>query len=239
VELTLRDDDLPVRHMLRSAGAEAQRLLELPGDVGAANLIEVLDRITAVAALGLDWRRSGMTEMGIQALLDVYGCAVADLSVHESPHRLVPVSWLRVAERLYSLGALAVRLHDWATVRTLAVAPVPALEREQRHWSWHRDAVTRDFCVQLLTDHRSDETRKSPLLLSARAAAAADPLLRPDLPDKVFPKCTSHDPLWDSLCQFDSIATVVIGVAPDAEDLARDEVLSSRAHSDRANFISQ
>ena len=54
VELLRRDDDVPVRRMLRAAAAEAHRLVLLPESTGATDLIVVLDRIVALAALALD-----------------------------------------------------------------------------------------------------------------------------------------------------------------------------------------
>lgn len=57
-----------------------------------------------------------------------------------------------------------------------------------------------------------------PLLLFARAAAAADPVLRPDLPGEVSAAYAGTDPLLDSLCQFDLLVTVASGVAADVTD---------------------
>ncbi len=217
VEVMCRDNDLRVRHMVHAAAAEAGRLMTLPRDSGAANLIEVLDRITAVAALGLDVRQSDLVDMGAQALLDVYGSTVDDTCVHHSAHRLGPGLWLRVAERLYSLGALAVRLHDRAAVRALAVASARTLEREQREPSW------------------------SSLLVSARAAADADPLLRPDLPGEASARCGDQDPLWDSLCQFSFVVAAVTGVAPDDLDMRALAAVSrpdmARADGGRAHLV--
>lgn len=242
VELLRRDDDVPVRRMLRAAAAEAHRLVLLPESTGATDLIVVLDRIVALAALALDLRRSAFVSMAVRTLLDVYGWAVADLRVQTSAHRLVPVLWLRIAERLYALGALAVRLQDWAAVRELALAPVPALVREQRRSAWHRDALTQASRAQLFTEHQPDgRPRELSLLLFARAAAAADPVLRPDLPRDASASYGGRDPLLDSLCQFDLLVTVVSGVAAGATDeralLAVSYPNYARADSGRANQI--
>ena len=180
--------------------------------------------------------------MAVRTLLDVYGWAVADLRVQTSAHRLVPVLWLRIAERLYALGALAVRLQDWAAVRELALAPVPALVREQRRSAWHRDALTQASRAQLFTEHQPDgRPRELSLLLFARAAAAADPVLRPDLPGDASASYGGRDPLLDSLCQFDLLVTVVSGVAAGATDeralLAVSYPNYARADSGRANQI--
>jgi len=219
VELIRRDDDVPIRRMLRAAAAESQRLVLLPGSAGATDLIVVLDRVAALAALALDLRRSAFVSLAVRTLLDVYGWAVEESRVQTSAHRLVPLLWLRIAERLYALGALAVRLQDWAAVRDLALAPVPALGREQRRSAWHRDALTQASRARLFTEQQPDgRTRELSLLLFARATAAADPVLRPDLPGEVSASYAGRDPLLDSLCQFDLLVTVVSGIAADATD---------------------
>lgn len=244
VELLRRNDDVPVRRMLRAAAAEAQRLVLMPGSAGATDVIVVLDRLAALAALALELRRPSFFSMAVRTLLDVYGWAVEDLRVHTSVHQLTPVLWLRIAERLYALGALAVRLQDWKAVRELALAPVPALVREQHRSAWHRDALTQASRARLFSEQQPDgRTREVSLLLFARAAVAADPVLRPDLPGDVSPAYAGTDPLLDSLCQFDLLVTIVSGVAVDAID-ERDLLTVSypnyaRADSGRANQIVQ
>jgi len=243
-ELLRRDDDVPVRLMLRAAAAQAQQLVLLPESTAATDLIVVLDRITALAALALDLRRSAFMSMAVQALLDVYGWAVEDLRVQTSAHPLDSMLGLRIAERLYALGALAVRLQDWTTVRELALAPVPALIREYRSRTWHRNALTQASNARLFTEQLpGGRPRELSLLLFAHAVAAADPVLRPDLPGDVPASYGGRDPLLDSLCQFDLLVTVVSGVAADATDekalLAVSYPNYARADNRRANQIVQ
>jgi hypothetical protein len=222
VELLRRDDDVPVRRMLRAANAEAQRLLLTPGSTDPGDLTVLLDRVATVAALALDLRRRAFLDLAVRTLLDLYGWAVQDLRVHTSAHQLTPVLWLRIAERLYAVGALAVRLQDWRAVRGLALARVPQLAREFRSSSWHRDALTQASRARLFGQQQLDgRTAELSLLLFARAIAAAQPVLRPDLPGEVSASYAGPDPLLDSLCQFDLLATVVAA-------------LDSRADSERA-----
>lgn len=244
VELLRRDDDVPVRLMLRAAAAQVEQLVLLPESAAVTDLVVVLDRVTALAALALDLRRSAFMSMAVQTLLDVYGWAVEDLRVQTSAHRLVPALWLRIAERLYALGALAVRLQDWTTVRELALAPVPALIREYRSRTWHRNALTQASNARLFTEQQPNgKTRELSLLLFAHAVAAADPVLRPDLPGDVPASYGARDPLLDSLCQFDLLVTVVSGVAANATDekalLAVSYPNYARADNRRANQIVQ
>ncbi len=243
VELLRRNDDVPVRRMLRAAAAEAQRLLLKPGTTDTGDLTVLLDRVAALAAVGLDLRRPAFLDLAVRTLLGLYGWAVQDLRVHTSAHQLTPVLWLRIAERLYAVGALAVRLQDWRAIRGLALAPVPQLAREYRTSSWHRDALTQASRARLFTRPQPDgRTAELSLLLFARAAAAAaQPVLRPDLPGEVSSAYAGPDPLLDSLCQFDLLLTVVSGAAAGAESerALLDVSYPSYAHADgsRANAV--
>jgi len=214
VELLRRNDDIPVRRMLRAAVADAQRLVLVPGDLPPVDLTVLLDRLAALAALSLDLRRPAFFQLAVRALLDLYGWAVQELRLRTSAHPFTPVLWLRIAERLYGLGALAVRLRDWPAVRELALAPVPQLASQYRLSSWHRDALTQASRADLFTERQPQgQTRELSMLLFARAAVASQPVLRPDLPGDVSPSYAGPDPLLDSLCQFDWLVMVTSAVA--------------------------
>lgn len=242
VELIRRDDDIPIRRMLRAALADAQEMVRTPGDDPAEDLADLLDRIAALAALGVELQRPVYFDLAVAALLDLYGWAVEDLSVQTSRHRLVPVLWLRIAERLYAVGGLAVRLRDWPAVRKLALAPVPALERDPSGRTWHRDALTQSNRAGLFKEPLPDgRTAELSLLLFARSVAARLPALRPDLPGGVPDDLTGADPLLASVCQLDFLLLVVAAAAAGATT-ARD-VLDvaypnfSRAEGSRTNPI--
>lgn len=242
VEFVRHQDDVPVRRMLRAADAEVRRLVAVPGTADSTDVVAVLDRVVTVAALGLELGRPVFMDLAVQTLLNIYEWATQAQPVQTSAHRLVPVLWLRIAERLYALGALAVRLRTWPAVRELVLAPVPALIAESRGSTWHRNALTQASRAQLLTDQQSDGgTRELSLLLFARAVAVAVPALRPDLPGDSPAAYDSNDPLLDSLCQFDFLVTVISGV--DAEAATSSQLLAvsypsyARANSERANKI--
>lgn len=224
VELLRRNDDIPVRLMLRSAAGDVRRLVMDAGESNADDLVVVLDRVITIAGLGVDLERPLFRRLAVDALLQVYEWAVDDQAVQTLRHRLVPVLWLRIAERLYGLGALAVRRSDWATIRELALAPVPALERAERRATWHRDALTMASRAGLFVEQLPNgRSRELSLLLFARAVVVADPALRPDLPD-VAAAYTQWEPLLTSLCQFDLLITVISGIdarAGDTNDLLK------------------
>lgn len=242
VELIRRGDDIPVRRMLRAAVAQAQDIVRAPGDDTTDDLAVLLDRVAVVAALGLDLRRPDYFDMAVSALLGLYGWAVEDLRVQTSAHRLVPVLWLRIAERLYAVGGLAVRLRNWPAVRRLALAPVPALDRDSPGRTWHRDALTQASRAGLFKEQLPDgRTADLSLLLFARSVAARLTALRPDLPGAVPDDHTGPDPLLTSVCQLDFLLLTVTAAAagaPTERDVLRVAYPNyARADGSRTNPI--
>jgi hypothetical protein len=214
VEFIRRDDDVPVRRMLRGAQADALALL----DAGkTADLVTLLDRLTTLAALGLELRRPTFFSMAVEPLLALYESGVTLWDRQAAARPPVQQLWLRIAERLYGLGALAVRLQEWPTVRALAVASVPSLEERAGGRTWHRHALTESSNARLLNEPRPEGGERTlSLLLFARAVAVSNPALRPDLPGDVESELSGSDPLLASLCKFDLLVTVVSGVRVDA-----------------------
>ncbi|MGH3412062.1 MAG: hypothetical protein ACRDQ1_05710 [Sciscionella sp.] len=104
VELLRRDDDVPVKRMLRAPQAEVRRLVADPASGGrpaaADELATVLDRLVTVAGLALDLDRPRYYTMVTQALAELHGWAVGDLRVQTSAYGLVPLLGLRSANSL-------------------------------------------------------------------------------------------------------------------------------------------
>lgn len=223
VELLRRDDDVPVKTMLRSAQAEVRRLVSAPvGRVGtltaadapvaADDLNTVLDRLITVAALALDLDRPRYFTMTCRAFAELYGWAVEEIWVQSSNHGLVPVLWLRIAERLYALGGLAVRLKNWAAVRDLALLDVDALDRDYGSRTWHRDALTQSSRANLFNVTQPDgRILRASLPSFARGIASRLPVLRPELPE-FDDQVTSNDALLLSICSFDLLTAIVAAV---------------------------
>lgn len=230
VELMRRDDDIPIRTLLRSAQAEVRRLISNPvGGVGVVvaadpssavaaaddDLKVVLDRLATIAALALDLERQQYFTMTCKALAELYAWTLQDLKVQTSNHGLVPILWLRIAERLYALGGLAVRLRRWDVVRELAVLEVPGLDERNRR-TWHRDALTQSSRANLFNLIRPDGSNyEASLPMLARGVTTALPALHPDLPDPAD-QVTAHDPLLVSLCSFDLLIALVAAASNNA-----------------------
>jgi len=206
VEMLRRDDDVPVRRMLRIAQRDAKTLRDAGSDQELATL---LDRVAALVALALDLQRPQFFDFALACFSDVLEQAVAGryVPVPQGAPTPVPdeVVALRVAERLYAVGALAVRLRHWAAVRQLALMPLPTLQERSSSRTWHRYALTRG--------HQEKLFKQGSLLLFARAVAAEHPVLRPDLPGNVIGE---PDRLLTSICEFDLLATVISGLAAEA-----------------------
>jgi hypothetical protein len=240
VELIRRDDDIPVRRMLRTATSDVLALLASDRHDAADDVLTVLDRLTAAAALALDLERDPYFRMFVDALLAVYGAGV-DRQYLSGP---VPsaVLWLRVAERLHAVGALAVRLGRWEAVRILATAPVPALRSQYGDKTWHRHALTQSSRADLLRDALPDgSTRAVSLLLFSRAAAATLPALRPDLAADLPAQAGDADPLLASICQYDLLAAVAsaiaVGAATERAVLDVSYPNFADAYGERANAV--
>lgn len=230
VELMRRNDDISIRTMLRSAQAEVRRVVSNPlgrvGDVAAADpssavaaasddLKVALDRLTTVAALALDLERPQYFTLTCNTLAELYAWTVRDLKVQTSDHGLVPILWLRIAERLYALGGLAVRLKHWDVVRQLALLEVPGLD-ERRRRTWHRDALTQASRAGLFNFTRPDGTKyEASLPMLARGVTVGLPALHPDLPDPAE-QVTEHDPLLVSICSFDLLTALIAAGSIDA-----------------------
>lgn len=215
IELLRRNDDVPLRRMLRTALADAETLV-MRGE--ADEFAVVLDRVATLAALAMDLDRPTLEELATHALLDVFDWAIASPD-NQSPGSL-PTSLvaLRLADRLYALGALAVRLKLWATVRRLVVAPLSSLADESRSRTWHRFVITQASWAGLLHETVDGRTQDLSLLMFARATASRIAPLRPDVP-VVSATVGDYDPLLTSLTQFDFLVSVVTVVATGAQEV--------------------
>jgi hypothetical protein len=206
VEMLRRDDDVPVRRMLRIAQRDAKTFQDAGNDQELATL---LDRVAALVALALDLQRPQFFDFALACFSVVLEQAVAERYVPGPQGTSTPVPdevvALRGAERLYAVGALAVRLRYWAAVRQLALMPMPTLQERSSSRTWHRYALTRG--------HQEKLFKQGSLLLFARAVAAEHQVLRPDLPGNVVGE---PDRLLTSICEFDLLATVISGVEAEA-----------------------
>ncbi|MEV4116967.1 hypothetical protein [Nonomuraea sp. NPDC049695] len=118
VELLRSQDDIPLRLLLTQVPARARGLLR-DGDL--EELTGLLDRLVCLIALFVTLERPAWFDRGVAALAEIYELPLAEPGgQHSTPPVVTVTFWLRVAERVLGVGALAVRRGDWGVVRRLA-----------------------------------------------------------------------------------------------------------------------
>jgi hypothetical protein len=154
----------------------------------------LLDRLTCLAAVFIRIKRDEWTDEILHRFLSIYEIPMSPGPTTQV--RQAAQQWLAIAERLEALGALAVRRHQWQTVRRIAVLRTPG---RQPHWPYVlRHAVVESGRVGLL----EPQDRKAVSLVSlARTDADRLNCLRPDL-------ANTDGRILDSICQFDFLAAL-------------------------------
>ncbi len=205
IELVRRDDDVPVRLLLRRAVPETRTLY----DAHDANGLEaLLDRLACLAAVFLELGRREWFEQVVDTLVAIYGMPY---DVHgligDYPPEEAASLWLAVIQRVLALGALAVRLDDWLAVRYLATRQEPRMHRV--YPAWIRHALTMATRVGLLAtfDDNNREIKIS-LLSLARELVRRLGCLRPELAE-------DDEQILTSLAQFDFLACLVPMTSPE------------------------
>ena len=214
-----RDDEVPLRLLIESAPAQASRIL-MPDpnekhedlasnqDAARAELGALIDKIAALAARGLVLRNDTLLDLAIEALRSIYDGVADEHGRQRLDLMLAPAEvWLALIERVYALGALAVRKRRWRAVTNLSMQR-PEVLREYRYRSWLRHAHVVASRAGLLRDPEAQRVGTS-LLQLALAHIIATPELRPDYePD--------DDRLLSSLAQFDILANLAVASTADS-----------------------
>lgn len=218
VELSRNHDDRGLRVALLAMAAEAKQLAATR-DVGSdqfADLLSILDRLITCVGVGILTRDADLVEAATNALYSVYTSVGRDGNPFNNP--AAPRTWFEIAARVLAAIALAVRLEDWPTVRTLALRQV-GQTHPYRSWLRHADirANEHGLAGQYLdaTDDASPPPKILGLLVAvARQKIATIPAMRPDSPGGDTPPPvgtppSENDPLLDSVCQADFLWCVL------------------------------
>ena len=196
LELLRSNDDIPIRRFLLQSPGELSRLRSEGRD---EDVSVVLDRTACVAALGVELQRPEWLKLSATTLTQAYelGMDGEGLSRPEDPRNVG--LWLAILARVYGLGALAVRLHDWSSVRALAVAR-PAGRDFDTYWqSWLRHAQVQAYRANILD-------QQTGVLATAHNEIRRLECLRPDVAE-------GDERVLSSLCQFDLLAAVAVSSA--------------------------
>jgi hypothetical protein len=180
-------------------------------------LAQILDKvaITATKALVHDRRRT--FEAAISSLQTIYNTADArseyTVNLTSQNDQEVVQFWLDIVQRVYLVGAMAVREKKWWAVRYIALRDFHVPEFSG-YRSWLRHAITMAARAGFFPENRGGV-----IISMARDVGIRVPPLVDDIPQLLAASETAgeKDVLLDSLCQFD-LAWCVVLAAETGED---------------------
>lgn len=209
IEMARDGDDVGFRYLLNDAVATARAQIE--GQDLESGLIDLLDRLTCLAAALLEHDQIQWFRRVVQALSKIYSLAFAEgdarrfgYSTQINPEEVGPRVWLAVIEHVFALGGFAVRLERWDAVRTLTLQLPKPLAEEGYDKNWLRHALTMAARADHLREERDGGGTVDLSLLSlARNVVGRLDCLRPDglQPD--------DDAIFTDLAQFDLLSNLV------------------------------
>jgi hypothetical protein len=209
LELARDGDEIGLGYLLNDAVARARAQIE-GGDV-ESGLVDLLDRLTCLAALLLRHDVTGWFERVVDTMAKIYslGFGPGDArrlgySTSIGRQEIGPRVWLAVIEHVYALGGLSVRLEHWDAVRILTLQLPRPLAEEGYDKNWLRHALT----MAARADHLREEkdtggTVDISLLSLARKVTERLDCLRPDGLD------AGDDSIFTDLAQFDLLSNLV------------------------------
>lgn len=208
LELLRDGDHIALTHVLKEASARARTVLDRDGDVDV-ELSELLDKLTCTAAVFLEYDADDWFERVVETLAEVYSMPATEDQARQFGYATridtrdrAPLVWLRIAERVQGLGALAVRRDKWRFIRVLTLQHPDRIGDYYENWLRH--ALTMSARAQHLQERREDGREVELSLLSlSRAVVQRLECLRPDgvQPD--------DDVIITSLAQFDVLSNIV------------------------------
>jgi hypothetical protein len=216
LELLSDDNEIALRHLLIDARSRARNAIAR--DEIETELADVVDKLACLAATFLLYEQKRWFDATIATLAQIYSDAASaedfDRFDHMnaiSPTEIGPHVWLLVIERVYGLGALAVRLRRWEAVRTLTLQLPEKVD--DYYGTWLRHALTMASRAQHLNEQRGEQTVELNLLSRARSVVEQADCLRGD------GIAADADAVVTSLAQFDFLAAVAsIGASETTSD---------------------
>lgn len=169
----------------------------------------LVDRLSSMLAVSITYEQSRLFKSSLDALQRIYW-STADEYGNPLNDRapLTQRAWLSIGARLEGLGALALRMRAWWAIPSL-IHSSGGIDGTQA-FSWLRHSLTNAARAGLLS---AADGRIIPgaFIGFARQASARIPALHPDIPEsavsgfEIGVAPNSHDPLLDSIVQFDLI----------------------------------
>lgn len=207
LELVRDGDRVALIHLFRDTAARARGAIER--DEIETELGDLLDKLACLGATFLLYEQQEWFDRVVAALAQIYSLAVRDVTETEgfgystqiNPSTRAPRIWLEVIERVFALGALAVRLKEWEAVRTLTLQ-LPERIDSGYEANWLRHALTMASRAQHLDHVEGGRTVHVSLLTLAREHIERLECLRPDgIPGDA-------DELFTALAQFDVLSNI-------------------------------
>jgi hypothetical protein len=230
IEQLRRNDDIPLRLLLRGAGRHVATLIGDPGDEG--ELATLLNRLTCLAALLVELERWQLYELVVNTFVAVYNLGFDGRGIVRNDLAIPPAKvWLDIDIWVMALGALLVRKGSWEEVRRLVLRRGSGEEFQNPRYSynnWLRHALTMAARAGLLSREGVD----SSVISLALELLNEEDCLRPDLPP-------DEERLLDSLCQFDLLACVVAMDDAESTDGRYFYPNFSRFYSQRSTPVAQ
>jgi len=210
LELVRDGDTIALQHLFNDAIARGRQAVDI-SDMDA--LCELLDRLTCLAATFLTLDQDDRVSDVIGVVARIYGMPLRPgdaerfgYSTQINPEEMAPQLWFQTLERLYGLGALAVRYEKWNALRTIGLQKPEGAAAYEKNWLRH--ALTMSARAGLLRQVEDDLTVEVSLLVLARDQVARLACLRPDglasTDDRILTSLAQFDALWNLVAIDDS-----------------------------------
>jgi hypothetical protein len=211
LEFIRRGDPIGLQYLLNETTARARAFIdadEIETELGA-----LLDKLVCLAATFLEYEQWEWFDRVVDVLVQIYAMPLAGID----PHRFAyaswipateagPRVWLQVVERVFALGALAVRRRGWAVIQRLTLQLPDSVDYQT---TWLRHALTMASRAHHLREQQNGQTVELSLLSLARGDVARLGCLRPD------GLALDSDEVITSLAQFDVLSNITAVVAAD------------------------
>jgi hypothetical protein len=142
LELVRRSDPIALRRLFNEALSRARSLVGRSGV--DAELAHLLDELACLAATFLMYEVEEWFGEAVETLVKIYSVPLQPgdaerfaYSTGISPAEPGPKVWLEIIERVYSLGALAVRVERWQAIRVLTLKVPKGLLDYDKNWLRH------------------------------------------------------------------------------------------------------
>jgi hypothetical protein len=203
LELLRAGDTIALQHLLTDTRARAAEAIGR--DAIESDLGDLLDKLATLAAIALEYEQPDFFARVVQLFAEIYSLPLGphddrgfSMSTGISPEEKAPRVFLAVLERIYGLGALAVRLKRWEAVRQLTLQFPERLDDYWRNWLRH-GLVMASRAGQLDVVEDARQVSLSLLTLAAQVVQG-NPGLTADAP--------SDDEILTSLARFDFLANL-------------------------------